>query len=168
MKNIKIIGCGEGVSAVSYIKNRCIPDAVCIAAAPTAGELAGIDADIKLEYGEIIGAADFSRAAGLAENDIIFVVGDCRPLPIIAPGHMYNIACCYCFIPFLFEGRQKYKTAALQYDLLKSSGFNVVKIDSDEVMRKVSKAMGAHTTFAQMNEAVYDYICRDILKRTAE
>lgn len=45
---------------------------------------------------------------------------------------------------------------------------NVVKIDSDEVMHKVSKAMGTRTTFAQMNEAVYDSICRDISNHTAE
>ena len=161
MKRIKILGFGgAGTKTISYIKNKGIPGAVCIAVDSDSESLLQSNADIKLTPKE------FENS--LEQNDIVFVIaglgGSCgRHLAEIAAKRLQNIACCYCFMPYQFEGDARGENAVITYYRLTSHGVNVMKIDNNEFLSKALTEHGS-TTVAQMQNMVYNYIYEDILK----
>ena len=161
MKRIKILGFGgAGTKTISYIKNKGIPGAVCIAVDSDSESLLQSNADIKLTPKE------FENS--LEQNDIVFVIaglgGSCGgQLAEFAAKRMQNIACCYCFMPYRFEGITRAENAAMTYHKLVSLGSRVVKIDNNEVLNKTPYKFSS-STLADMNNMIFDYIYNHILK----
>ena len=161
MKKIKIIGFGSaGAKTISYIKNKGIPGAAYIAVDNDKESLLQSNVDIKLT------SKEFTKSLG--QNDIAFVItglgGSCgRHLAEITAKRLENIACCYCFLPYQFEGVTRAENAAMTYHKLVSLGSRIVKIDNNEVLSKTLAEHGS-TTVAQMQNMVYNYIYEDILK----
>ncbi len=161
MKKIKIIGFGSvGAKAISYIKNKGIPGAAYIAVDNDKESLLQSNADVKLTPKEFTNSFE--------QNDIVFVIaglgGSCGgQLAEFAAKRLQNIACCYCFLPYQFEGVTRAENAAMTYHKLVSLGSRIVKIDNNEVLSKALTKHGS-TTVAQMQNMVYNYIYEDILK----
>ena len=161
MKRIKILGFGgAGTKTISYIKNKGIPGAVCIAVDSDSESLLQSNADIKLTQKK------FTNSLG--QNDIAFVIAGLGgsyggQLAEFAAKRLQNIACCYCIMPYRFEGVTRAENAAMTYYRLILHGVNVVKIDNNEVLSKTLAEHGS-TTVAQMRDMVYTYIYADILK----
>lgn len=161
MKKIKIIGFGSaGAKTISYIKNKGISGAAYIAVDDDKESLLQSNADVKLTPKEF--------ANSFEQNDIVFVIvglgGSCGgQLAEFAAKRLQNIACCYCFMPYQFEGVTRVENAAMTYYRLILHGVNIVKIDNNEVIRK-SLTEHSSTTVAQMQNMVYNYIYEDILK----
>lgn len=169
MKNIKIIGCGgAGAKTISYIKNKCIPDSVCIAIDSAEEALSAINADVKVVCNENIDNTEFAKAAGIAADDAIFIIAGLGGsygghLAEIAAKQIPEIICCYCMMPYQFEGITRNEKALKEYHQLTSHGVNVVKIDNDEVLSKTLNEPSG-ITVGQMHESISDYIYKDILK----
>lgn len=173
MKNIKIIGCGgAGAKTISYIKNKCIPGAVCIAMDSAEEALSAINADVKVVCNENIDNTEFAKAVGIAADNAIFIIaglgGSCGGhLAEIAAKQIPGIICCYCIMPYQFEGDARGENAVITHYRLTSHGVNVVKIDNDEVLSKTLNEPSGMTV-GQMHESISDYIYKDILKRTED
>lgn len=161
MKRIKIIGFGSvGAKAISYIKNKGIPGAVCITVDSDSESLLQSNADIKLTPKEFTN--------NFEQNDIVFVIaglgGSCgRHLAEIAAKRLQNIACCYCFMPYRFEGVTRAENAAMTYHKLVSLGARIVRIDNNDVLNKTPDKFSG-STLADMNNMIFDYIYNHILK----
>ena len=173
MKNIKIIGCGgAGAKTISYIKNKCIPDAVCIAIDSAEEALSAINADVKVVCNENIDNTEFAKAAGIAADDAIFIIaglgGSCSgPLAEFAAKQIPGIICCYCIMPYQFEGITRNEKALKEYHKLVLLGINAVRIDNNEFFGKTLDEPSSMTV-GQMHESISDYIYKDILKRTED
>lgn len=171
MKNIKIIGCGgAGANTVDYIKTKGIPGAVCIAMESTEKALSDINADVKVICNENIDDTGFAKAAGIAADDVIFIIaglgGRCGGhLAEFAAKQIPGIMCCYCIMPYRFEGDARNKKASREYDSLVSNGITVVKTDNNEVLGKTLDEQSGMTV-EQMHESISDYIYKDILRRS--
>ena len=171
MKNIKIIGCGtEGANTVGYIKSKGISGGVCIAMDSAEESLSSIDVDLKVVYKKRV---SFEKAAKLSENDIVFIIaglgGACgRELAETAAKQIHGIACCYCIMPFEFEGEPRNKKAFMEYDRLTELGINTVKINSNDFLRKTINNHDEGTTVGQMFDTIFDYIYHDILIRAED
>ena len=161
MKRIKILSFGgAGTKTISYIKNKGIPGAAYIAVDNDKESLLQSNADIKLTPKE------FTKY--LEQNDIAFVIaglgGNCgRHLTEIAAKRLQNIACCYCFMPYQFEGVTRAENAAMTYHKLVSLGARIVKIDNNEVLNKTPDKFSG-STLADMNNMIFDYIYNHISK----
>ena len=161
MKRIKILSFGgAGTKTISYIKNKGIPGAAYIAVDNDKESLLQSNADVKLT------PKGFTN--NFEQNDIVFVIaelgGSCGgQLAEFAAKRLQYIACCYCFLPYQFEGVTRAENAAMTYHKLVSLGSRIVKIDNNEVLSKTLAEHGS-TTVAQMQNMVYNYIYEDILK----
>ena len=161
MKKIKIIGFGSaGAKTISYIKNKGISGAAYIAVDDDKESLLQSNADVKLTPKEF--------ANSFEQNDIVFVIvglgGSCDgQLAEIAAKRLQNIACCYCFMPYRFEGVTRAENAAMTYHKLVLLGARIVKIDNNEVLNKTPYKFSS-STLADMNNMIFDYIYNHILK----
>ena len=150
MKKIRIISFGNAAEKIiSYIKNKGILGSAYIAADQ--------DSELLLQK--------------LTENDVVFVIanlgGSCSgQLTKFAAKQLPNIVCCYCLMPFQFEGINKNQKAVDDYHMLMSLKVNTVKINYNDVLSETFNRLGGSTTIGQMYESISDYIYKDILKRT--
>ena len=158
MKNFKIIGFGgAGAKAISYIKERGIPGATFIAV----DSLLNVNADVHLSL------SDFEEIIEHIGNDIIYVIaglgGSCGgQLAELAAKH--EIDCCYCFMPYQFEGAERNKKAENDYMRLTALGVDIVKMDNNVALENALNEQ-KNLTIGELQDKAFEFIYTDVLKR---